>query len=139
MIKLQVIGHLGRDAEVNTVNSKTVINFNVAHSEKWKDDQGQQKEKTVWVQCAYWTDKTGIVPYLLKGAQVWVEGQPEAKSYQAKDGTTGVNLTVRVGSVQLLGSPPVGVPPAQAATAAPARPAPQAQAVQQESFETLPF
>ena len=34
MIKLQVIGNLGKDCIVNTVNGKTVINFNVAHTEK---------------------------------------------------------------------------------------------------------
>ncbi|MEN9701623.1 MAG: hypothetical protein RIR55_949, partial [Bacteroidota bacterium] len=28
MIKLQVIGNLGKDAQVNNVNGKSVINFN---------------------------------------------------------------------------------------------------------------
>ena len=37
MIKLQVIGNLGRDAVMNNVNGKTVINFTVAHSEKYKE------------------------------------------------------------------------------------------------------
>ena len=40
MIKLQVIGNLGKDALVNNVNGKTVINFNVAHTERYKDAQG---------------------------------------------------------------------------------------------------
>jgi hypothetical protein len=35
MIKLQVIGHLGRDGVVNNVNGKNVINFSVAHAEKF--------------------------------------------------------------------------------------------------------
>lgn len=106
MLKAQVIGNLGRDAEINTAGNNTVINFNVAHTEKWKDAQGNQKDKTVWVQCAYWTDKTGIAPYLKKGQQVYVEGGIEAKSYHKNDGTTGVNLVLRVGMVQLLGSAP---------------------------------
>ncbi len=37
MIKIQVIGHLGKDCTVNNVNGKNVINFSVAHSEKYKD------------------------------------------------------------------------------------------------------
>ena len=37
MIKLQVIGNLGKDAVVNNVNGKSVINFNVAHTERFKD------------------------------------------------------------------------------------------------------
>ena len=104
MIKLQVIGNLGKDCITNTVNGKNVINFNVAHTEKFKDAQGNQKERTTWVDCAYWTDRTGIAPYLKKGTQVYAEGTPEVRTYPKNDGTTGVSLTLRVNMVQLLGS-----------------------------------
>jgi single-strand DNA-binding protein len=103
MIKLQVIGNLGKDCITNTVNGKNVINFNVAHTEKFTS-QGTQKDKTIWVECAYWTDRTGIAPYLKKGTQVYVEGSPEVRTYPKNDGTTGVSLTLRVQTVQLLGS-----------------------------------
>src|SRR5581483_11388212 len=63
-----------------------------------------QKDKTIWVECAYWTDRTGIAPYLKKGTQVYAEGTPEVRTYPKNDGTTGVSLTLRVQSVQLLGS-----------------------------------
>jgi single-strand DNA-binding protein len=76
----------------------------VAHTEKFRDAQGNQKEKTVWVDCAYWTDKTAIAPYLKKGTQVYAEGTPDLRTYQKTDGTQGVSLTLRVLSVQLLGS-----------------------------------
>ncbi|MBK7289720.1 MAG: single-stranded DNA-binding protein [Chitinophagaceae bacterium] len=104
MIKMQVIGHLGKDCVVNTVNGKNVINFTVAHSEKYKDSQGVLQEKTIWVDCAYWTDRTAVAPYLQKGTQVYVEGQPEARSFQRNDGTPGSSLSLRVREVQLLGS-----------------------------------
>lgn len=103
MIKLQVIGNLGKDCLTNTVNGKTVMNFNVAHTEKFKDAQGNQKDKTIWVDCAYWSERTGIAPYLKKGTQVYVEGAPEVRTYPKNDGTTGTSLTLRVMSVQLLG------------------------------------
>jgi single-strand DNA-binding protein len=130
MIKMQVIGNLGRDAEINTVGSNTVINFNVAHTEKWKDAQGNQKDKTTWVQCAYWTEKTGIAPYLKKGTSVYVEGQPEAKEWES-NGKHGVNLNLRVGMVQLLGSAPER-------QEQPAQPQQQA-APQNVPVESLPF
>lgn len=104
MIKLQAIGNLGKDCVTNTVNGKNVINFNVAHTEKFRDAQGNQKDKTIWVECAYWTDRTGIAPYLRKGTQVYVEGTPDIRTYSKNDGTTGVSLTLRVLSIQLLGS-----------------------------------
>ena len=104
MIKLQVIGNLGKDAIVNSVNGRNVINFTVAHTEKYKDAQGVQKDKTTWVDCAYWTDRTAIAPYLKKGTQVFVEGNPDVRSYTTQDGRNGATLTLRVANVQLLGT-----------------------------------
>src|SRR5207237_2090776 len=103
MIKLQVIGNLGKDCVVNNVNGKNVINFSVAHTEKFKDAQGNQKDKTIWVECAYWTDRTGISPYLVKGKTVYVEGNPDVRTYTTNDGRNGASLSLRVSSVQLIG------------------------------------
>jgi single-strand DNA-binding protein len=103
MIKLNLIGNLGKDCVVNNVNGKSVINFNVAHSEKYKDSQGVQKERTIWVDCAYWTDRTAISPYLKKGQTVYVEGQPDVRAYTTSDGRNGASLTLRVSTIQLVG------------------------------------
>ena len=103
MIKLQVIGNLGKDCITNNVNGKTVMNFSVAHTEKIKDAQGNLKDKTIWVECAYWSERTGVAPYLKKGTQVYVDGNPELKTYTKNDGTTGTSLNLRVNTVQLLG------------------------------------
>ena len=103
---MHVIGNLGKDCQVNLVNEKNVMNFSVAHSEKYRDAAGETKERTLWVDCAYWTDRTAVAPYLKKGTQVFVEGIPDVKTYNKNDGTTGVSLTLRVLGVQLLGSKP---------------------------------
>ena len=103
MVKLQVIGHLGKDAVVNNVSGKSVINFTVAHSEKYRDQQGVQKDKTLWVDCAYWTDRTAIAPYLKKGKEVYAEGTPDIRTYTTADGRQGATLSLRVQNVQLLG------------------------------------
>ncbi|GAB4091220.1 single-stranded DNA-binding protein SSB1 [Flaviaesturariibacter terrae] len=100
---MQVIGNLGKDCVVNTVNGKNVINFTVAHTEKYKDSQGNPQEKTTWVDCAYWTDRTAVAPYLTKGKQVYVEGQPEVRSFTRQDGTAGSSLSMRVRELQLIG------------------------------------
>lgn len=104
MIKLLVIGNLGRDAVVNNVNGRNVINFSVAHTDRYKDSQGVQKERTTWVECAYWTDRTAIAPYLKRGTQVYAEGAPDVRAYSTPDGRQGTALTLRVMHVQLLGS-----------------------------------
>lgn len=103
MLRLNIVGHLGKDCTNNQVNGKNVINFSVAHSEKFKDSSGVQKEKTIWVDCAYWTDRTAIAPYLKKGQLVYAEGIPDLKNYTKNDGTPGSSLTMRILGVQLLG------------------------------------
>lgn len=103
MLKILMIGNLGKDAVVNQVNGKTVINFNLAHTDKFKNQQGTEINKTTWVQAAYWTDKTNVAQYLKKGTQVFIEGMPEIRSYDKTDGTREAVFTVRVLGVQLLG------------------------------------
>lgn len=103
MIKLQIIGNLGKDCITKEVNGKNVINFSVAHTERYKDNQGNPIEKTTWVECAYWTDKTAVAQYLTKGRTVFAEGAPEADAYTNKDNVAASTLRMRVQSVQLLG------------------------------------
>jgi single-strand DNA-binding protein len=103
MIKLQIIGNLGKDCIVKEVNGKNVINFSVAHTERYKDSQGNQKDRTTWVECAYWTDRTAVAQYLTKGRTVYAEGSPEADAYTNKEGQAAATLRMRVQNVQLLG------------------------------------
>ncbi len=104
MIKLMVIGHLGKDAEVRDVNGKKVIAFNVAHSEKYRDSQGNQQSRTTWVRCSYWNDNTNIVPYLRTGTQIFVEGTPSVDAYMSSSqNQPAASLDLRVVRVELLG------------------------------------
>lgn len=103
MLKLVVIGNLGKDATVNDVNEQKVINFSVAHTEKWTDAKGAAQERTLWVECAKWGDKIAVAEYMKKGTQVYVEGQPDVVMYDKNDGSKGISLKCRVGVVQLLG------------------------------------
>jgi single-strand DNA-binding protein len=104
MIKLQAIGYLGKDAAVNNVNGKHVINFSVAHSNSYTNQQGQKVENTIWVNCAYWLDRTLIAEYLKKGTQVYLEGMPSLNSYRNEQGVIIPQLQLRVESLQLLSS-----------------------------------
>ena len=102
MLKMQIIGNLGKDCVVNNVNGISVINFTVAHTEKFRDSQGNNQERTTWVDCAWWTDRTTISQYLSKGTKVWVDGTPEVRSFTRNDGTNGAVLALRVRELQLV-------------------------------------
>ena len=103
MIKLQIVGNLGKDCIVKEINGKNVINFSVAHTEKFKDAQGNPKERTTWVECAYWTDRTAVAQYLKRGKMVYAEGSPEADAYTNKENQPAATLRMRVQNLQLLG------------------------------------
>jgi single-strand DNA-binding protein len=93
--KAILIGNLGADPEVRTVASGTkVAEFSVATSRQWTDRNGQQQEKTEWHRIVAWgysPDKDGLAGvaerFLKKGDRVYVEGQIEYRSYEAKDGS----------------------------------------------------
>lgn len=138
MIKLQIVGNLGKDCIVKEVNGKNVINFSVAHTERFKDSQGNQKERTTWVECAYWTDKTAISQYLTRGKTVYAEGAPEADAYMNKDNQAAATLRMRVQSIQLLGGA-AGVD-APRTSAAPAASAGSSSSVSESPVaDDLPF
>jgi single-strand DNA-binding protein len=103
MIKLQIVGNLGKDCIMKEVNGKNVINFSVAHTERFKDAQGNQKERTTWVECAYWTDRTALGQYLKRGQMIYAEGSPEAEAYTNKENQPAATLRMRVQNIQLLG------------------------------------
>lgn len=103
MNRIEIIGHIGKDAEVKELNGNTVINFNVAVTEKWNDQNGQQQSKTYWYQCARWVKNATIAQYLTKGTQVYVSGKPEARSYQNQQGGIEQVVGITVQQITLLG------------------------------------
>lgn len=55
MIKLEIVGNLGADAEIKDYNGNKFVSFRVAHSEKWVDRQtGTITTQTTWVSCLIW-------------------------------------------------------------------------------------
>lgn len=103
MLKAQIIGHLGKDAEIKEVNGQYVIEFSVAHSVK--DKSGSSL--TTWVKCSFWKqtrDNCRVAEFLKKGTQVHVHGDISARAYLTKSGEAAPDLSIRVSDLQLLGS-----------------------------------
>lgn len=104
MIKIQILGNLGKDAEVHMHGTEVCINFSVAHTDRYKDANGTVIQKATWVSCSWWTDKQAIVQYLKRRQMVWLEGIPEAKLWRdKKSGEPKAFLNMRVLGLQLVG------------------------------------
>lgn len=86
--KAILIGRLGQAPEVKTVGGSTVANFSVATSEKYKDRDGNQQEKTEWHRVAVWGKSAEFCQrYMDKGTMVYIEGKIQYRKYE-KDGVT---------------------------------------------------
>jgi single-strand DNA-binding protein len=105
MKKIQIIGNVTKDAEVRAFEGgRSVINFDVAVNERFKDRNGQKQERTSYVRCAMWRDNTAIAQYITKGTKVFVEGSPDADAYINKEGKAVGNLKINVREFEFLGS-----------------------------------
>jgi len=103
--KVQLIGRLGRDPEVRyTQAGKSVANFSIATSERWKDKSGTMQERTEWVNIVAWEKLAEICgEHLAKGRLVYVEGKLQTREYQDKDGNARKTTEIVARDVQFLG------------------------------------
>ena len=73
--KVQLIGNLGRDPEVRTMQAGSkVVNLSIATTESWTDKHsGERREQTEWHRVVVFSDglATIIERYLQKGSKVY--------------------------------------------------------------------
>jgi len=109
--KVILIGNLGKDPEVRTMNNGgEVVSFSIATSENWNDKaSGERKEKTEWHNIVIFNENLGRIAkqYLRKGSSVYVEGQLQTRKWTDQNGndryTTEVVLQRFRGELTLLG------------------------------------
>lgn len=92
-------GRLAADAEVRNINGTDVCNFRIANNQGFGD-----RQTTLWLSCALWGNRgTALSQYLVKGQQVMVAGELSEDTYQAKDGSEGKSLKLRIADITLVG------------------------------------
>jgi single-strand DNA-binding protein len=109
--KVILIGNLGKDPEVRTMNNGgEVVSFSLATSENWSDkSSGERREKTEWHNIVIFNENLGRIAkqYLRKGSSVYVEGQLQTRKWTDQNGndryTTEVVLQRFRGELTLLG------------------------------------
>ena len=109
--KVILIGNLGRDPEIRTLNSgDRVCNLRIATSETWRDKStGERNEKTEWHQVVIFNENIVKVAesYLKKGSTVYVEGSLTTRKYTDQQGvekyTTEVVIQRFNGNLTMLG------------------------------------
>ena len=103
--RVMLIGYTGSQPELKYIpNGSAVVNFSLATSMKWKDQSGQQQEKTEWHRCVAWRKTAELIgQYVSKGSKLYIEGRIETRTYE-KDGQKHYATEIIVESVQFLDS-----------------------------------
>lgn len=102
--RVQLIGHLGRDAEARyTPKGTKYATFSVAVNRTWKSAEGEKHEMTDWFFVNAWGRLADIaVQYLKKGRLVFVEGRLQTDRWEDTKGETHYRTTVIARTLQLL-------------------------------------
>ena len=107
MNKIQLLGHVGKDAELRyTPEGKPIMTFSLA-----TDDGFGDKKRTIWFNCAMFGDRcVKLSEFVVKGALVFVDGRLNADkttnaphTWTAEDGKVRASYDVAVLDVTLLG------------------------------------
>lgn len=107
--KVQLIGNVGKDPEVRSLNSgDKVANLRLATTEKWNDKAtNQQKEQTEWSSIVVFGKLAEIIEkYVTKGSKLYIEGKLCTRKWEDNNGndkyTTEIQVNNFNGSVILL-------------------------------------
>lgn len=111
MLKFAVIGNLGSDARIEESNGRKFVSFNVAHNDRFQDSNGAVHESITWVSCALNGDGGKLLPFLVKGRQVYVEGKGSTRVYSSPTLRRMVaGLNIAVDRIELIGGQVDAVP-----------------------------
>ena len=88
--KVILIGNLGADPEIRTLNSgDRVANLRIATSESWRDrGSGERRERTEWHRVVIFNDNLVKVAeqYVRKGSKVYLEGALQTRKWTDQSG-----------------------------------------------------
>lgn len=127
MLQIEVIGNLGKDAEVKEFSGKKYVCFSVAHTENVRAQKPGEPpvQRTTWLSVYWYGDGGAMLQYLKRGTKVFVRGTMRNNLYTDRTGQTRVDINVNAREVYLCGSNP-----AQTQTTQPTTPAQSVAATQ---------
>ena len=108
MLQIEVIGNLGKDAEVKEFSGKKYVCFSVAHTENVRAQKPGEPptQRTTWLSIYWYGEGGAVLPYLKRGAKVFVRGTMRNNLYTDRTGQTRVDINVNAREVYLCGGTP---------------------------------
>lgn len=83
--RVTLIGFLGSDAEVRTVNNSTFTLLSLATKSSYKDKKtGEYVSRTEWHRAIVWGKLADYAKTLTKGSHLQIEGELRSREYEDK-------------------------------------------------------
>lgn len=103
--KVQLIGNLGNNPEVRTIESgKKMARFSIATNETYRNAKGEKITETQWHNIIAWGKVADIAQqFLSKGSEVAIEGKLVNRNYTDKEGNKRYTTEVVVNEILMLG------------------------------------
>lgn len=103
--KVILVGNVGRDPELRyTQGGQPVASFSIATNERFKDKDGNWKDRTEWHRIVAWARLAEVCgEYLRKGSQVYVEGRIQTRDWEDKEGNKRQTTEIVIQTMQMLG------------------------------------
>lgn len=102
--RVQLIGHVGNDPELKTLESGKVANFIIATNDFYTNKNGEKVEQTEWHRLVAWDRNAEIIEkFVTKGKEIAIEGKLTSRSYDDKEGNKRYITEVIVSDIMLLG------------------------------------
>ena len=87
--KVTLIGNLGRDPEIKSLDSGTkVARLAVATNESYKDKNGEWQDRTEWHTVILWRYQAESAERFRKGDMIYIDGKLTHRSYETEDKQT---------------------------------------------------
>jgi single-strand DNA-binding protein len=105
--KVILVGNVGKDPECKMVGESKLAKFPLATSESYKNKSGERITNTEWHNITVWRGLAEVVEkYVVKGSQLYIEGQINYKSYDDKDGNKKYFTEIKCEQLRMIGSKP---------------------------------
>lgn len=103
--RVLLMGRLTRDPEMRyTPSGSAVVEFGLAVNRTYKDQSGERKEQTCFVDVQAWARQAEVMnEYLSKGRQVFIEGRLDFSSWETPNGEKRSKLRVVCENFQFIG------------------------------------
>ncbi|MFN3756946.1 MAG: single-stranded DNA-binding protein [Flavobacterium sp.] len=102
--KVQLIGRVGKDPEIKTLNSgKKVATLSLATNDVYVNKQGDKIEQTQWHTVEAWGKTVDIIErFVTKGKEIGLTGKLTTKSYDDKEGNKRYVTKVMINELLLM-------------------------------------